>query len=66
MAQKTGQIKRKMQDRGFGFIQSGSKEFFFHTSQCSTPFDELEIGDNVTFTIEDSAKGPRAVNVERT
>ena len=62
---KQGEIKRKVTDRGFGFIRSGNKEYFFHTSQCLTNFDSLNEGDSVKFEVEDSPKGPRARDVEK-
>lgn len=62
---KKGEIKRKVTDRGFGFILASNKEYFFHSSQCDTPFDDLSEGDKVTFDTEDSPKGPRAVGVEK-
>ncbi|MFH2062884.1 MAG: cold shock domain-containing protein [bacterium] len=63
----TGTIQR-LTDRGFGFIaQEGQeKELFFHSSALvGVTFDELRTGDNVSFDVEDSEKGPRAVNVQR-
>jgi len=61
---KTGQIKRKM-DKGYGFIQGDNKEYFFHSTQCVTPFDDLNEGDNIQFNTEESPKGLRAVDVEK-
>lgn len=62
---KRGEVARKMEDRGFGFIRAGSKDYFFHMSQCTTDFNSLELGDQVEFEVEDSPKGHRAVNVQR-
>jgi len=62
-----GTIKT-LTDRGFGFItpEGEEKDVFFHSSALSgVEFDELNIGDSVTFDIEDSDKGPRAVNVSK-
>ena len=58
-----GKIVRKTDNRGFGFIKSGDKEFFFHLSGCLTNFDDLHEGDNITFDEEYSPKGPRAKNI---
>ena len=63
----TGVIKR-LTDRGFGFIaqEGAEKELFFHsTALVGVTFDELAVGDTVSFEVEDSEKGPRAVNVQR-
>ena len=62
---KQGQIKRKVSDRGFGFILSEGKEYFFHSSQCETNFESLNEGEKVQFNVETSPKGPRATDVER-
>lgn len=62
-----GVIKKKT-DKGFGFIsQEGQdKDLFFHSSALSgVTFDELQEGDQVTFDVEQSAKGPNAKNVQR-
>lgn len=60
-----GSIKR-LTDKGFGFIapEGADKDVFFHSSSVvDTTFDQLKVGDNVSFETEDSEKGPRAVNV---
>jgi CspA family cold shock protein len=62
-----GAIKR-LTDKGFGFItpEGQAKDVFFHTSSLDgLTFDELQVGDAVSFEVEDSEKGPRAVNVRR-
>lgn len=62
-----GVIKKKT-DKGFGFIlvEGQEKDLFFHSkSLVGVTFDELQEGDNVTFDVEDSPKGPNAVNVQR-
>lgn len=62
-----GVIKKKT-DKGFGFIavEGEAKDLFFHSkSLVGVTFDELAEGDTVTFDIEDSPKGPNAVNVTR-
>ncbi len=63
----TGVIKKKT-DKGFGFIavEGQAKDLFFHSkSLVGVTFDELSEGDSVTFDMEDSPKGPNAVNVQR-
>ncbi len=62
-----GVIKKKT-DKGFGFIavDGQEKDLFFHSkSLVDVTFDELQEGDKVTFEVEDSQKGPNAVNVQR-
>ena len=53
MSSTTGTIKR-ITDKGFGFI---------FIACTSTPFDSMREGDNVTFTLGQGPKGPRAENV---
>jgi len=63
----TGIIKKKM-DKGFGFIsvEGQAKDLFFHSnSLVGVTFDEIQEGDKVSFEVEDSQKGPNAVNVQR-
>lgn len=63
-----GSIKRLMAEKNFGFIgpEDGSKDVFFHASGLQgVQFSELNVGDAVSFEVEDSDKGPRAVNVSR-
>jgi CspA family cold shock protein len=63
----TGRITRLMTDKGFGFIRADDcVEYFFHRSGIvvGTAFDELRVGQSVTFVVGQSAKGPRAEQVE--
>lgn len=62
-----GTIK-KLTDKNFGFIkQDGSnQDVFFHASEVQgVGFDQLAEGDAVTFELQDSPKGAKAVNVEK-
>lgn len=62
-----GTIKT-LTDRNFGFIarEGETKDLFFHSKDLSgVTFDELKVGDAVTFEIAQSEKGPNAVNVTR-
>ena len=62
----TGTIKKVVADRGFGFIAAeDTKEYFFHRGglDSSLDFDRLIGGEKVEFEIEQSPKGPRAVQV---
>ena len=60
-----GKIKKIIGDRGFGFIAAeDGKEIFFHRSGLAgVEFSSLTEGQEVTFEVEQSAKGPRAVKV---
>jgi len=60
-----GTIKRLV-DRGFGFIDTGSdNDIFFHSSNLEgVSFDELREGQRVSYTEGSGPKGPRAENVK--
>lgn len=62
-----GTIKT-LTDRGFGFIsrEGEAKDLFFHSKELKgVSFDELKVGDTVTFEVVDGEKGPAATNVAR-
>jgi cold shock protein len=63
-----GTIVRLVKDRGFGFVNTqGGKEIFFHHSTLpGGVFDSLREGQQLSFDIENDARGrgERAVNVE--
>ena len=62
----SGTIKKLIAERGFGFVTSDDgKDSFFHRSGVDSAFgfDGLRIGQPVSFSIEASPKGPRAVHV---
>lgn len=55
-------------DKGFGFIaiEGEEKDLFFHRNELkSVSFEELKIGDKVSFEKGESPKGPNATNVNR-
>ncbi|HBH53397.1 MAG TPA: cold-shock protein [Planctomycetaceae bacterium] len=59
-----GKIKR-LTDKGFGFIETGSDtDMFFHSSNVEgVTFDQLREGQKVSYTAGRGPKGPRAENV---
>ncbi len=60
-------IIARLTDKGFGFIKRDGqeKDLFFHSNGLvGVAFDDLREGDKVTFEVEDSEKGPNAVNVQ--
>ncbi len=62
----TGTIKT-VTDKGFGFIsrEGQAKDLFFHSNDLQgVAFDELKVGDAVTFEVVDGQKGPSAKNVK--
>lgn len=63
----TGTIKT-LTDRGYGFIsrEGETKDLFFHSKELQgVTYDELKVGDKVTFEVVEGEKGPAATNVSR-
>ena len=60
----SGTVKFFNTEKGFGFItpEAGGRDVFVHKTGTRQPIFE---GDQVTFDVEDSPKGPNAVNVTR-
>ena len=62
-----GTIKN-LTDKGFGFItiEGEEKDLFFHKNELQgVSFEDLKVGDKVSFEKTDSPKGPNAVKVSR-
>jgi len=61
----TGKIKKLVRERGFGFISdTDGREVFFHQSGLvDVKFDVLNEEQAVTFEVENSPKGPRAIDI---
>jgi CspA family cold shock protein len=62
-----GTIKVKT-DKGFGFIsrENEEKDLFFHSSDLNgVTFEEIQVGDNVTFEVVSGEKGLSAKKVTR-
>ena len=63
-----GTIKTLVTERGFGFIarEGEAKDLFFHSNELKgVAFDELKVGDAVTFEVVEGEKGLSATNVSR-
>jgi len=61
-------VIKKLTDKNFGFIsvEGQDKDFFFHGNELEgIQFSELQEGDNVTFEVSDTPKGPAAVKVTK-
>ncbi|MBL7982257.1 MAG: cold-shock protein [Flavobacteriales bacterium] len=60
----SGTVKFFNTEKGFGFItpDEGGKDVFVHKTGTR---DSIFEGDKVTFDLEQSPKGPNAVNVSR-
>ncbi len=63
---QTGTIKT-VTDRGFGFIsrEGEAKDLFFHSKDLQgVAYDSLQVGQTVSFDVEQGDKGPCAKNVK--
>lgn len=63
----TGTIKT-LTERKFGFIarEGEVKDLFFHSEDLEgVTYDELKVGDTVSFEVVESEKGPAAKHVKR-
>lgn len=63
----TGTVKWFNASKGYGFIaHEGGKDVFVHFSAIQGEgYRNLNEGEQVEFSIEDSPKGPQAVNVTK-
>ena len=59
-------IIKRLTNKGFGFIETGSdKDIFFHASNLEgVSYEELHEGQRVSYTEGQGPKGPRAENVK--
>ena len=62
-----GKVKWFNAEKGFGFIEvEGQDDVFVHFSAIQGEgFKSLEEGQEVTFEIEEGARGPQAANVQK-
>ncbi|PLT33705.1 MULTISPECIES: cold-shock protein [Bacillaceae] len=62
-----GKVKWFNAEKGFGFIEvEGQDDVFVHFSAIQGDgFKTLEEGQEVTFEIEQGARGPQAANVQK-
>ena len=53
-----GKIVRLVPEKFYGFVQYSGRTTFFHGTNCLQPFDQLEVGDKVQFSVKvDSRSG---------
>ena len=62
-----GTVKWFNDSKGYGFISraDGDDVFVHFSSIAGEGFKSLQEGDEVTFDVEDSERGPQAVNVAK-
>jgi len=62
MSTNNGTVKFFNTRKGFGFIEGeDSKDIFVHANNLT---DQISDGDKVTYDVEDTPKGPSAINVK--
>lgn len=60
-----GTIAKLVLDRGFGFISQDKGDIFFHcTAVVGTAFEDLKVGQTVSFDVEQGKRGPQAVSIQ--
>ena len=62
-----GKVKWFNPTKGYGFIEREDKEkdVFVHSSAAREANLDLNEGDELTFEVENSEKGPSAVNLQK-
>ena len=61
----TGNIKKLVTDRGFGFITHEQGDIFFHCSAVvDSSFEDLHEGQTVEYQVEQGKRGPQAIGVK--
>ena len=63
----TGTVKWYNARKGFGFVEQedGEKDIFVHASAVkSAGLRRLQEGQKISFDVEDSPKGPNAINIK--
>jgi CspA family cold shock protein len=62
-----GKVKWFNPTKGYGFIEREDKEkdVFVHSSAARAASLDLNEGDALTFEVESGAKGPSAVNLQK-
>jgi len=63
----TGKVKTFNKQKGYGFIKPADGEdiFFHYSSLIMEVFKTIEPETEVSCDVEDTEKGPRAVNIQK-
>lgn len=63
-----GVVTSKVPEKNLGYIscEAEGRDFFFHASGVRRDaYDDIEPGDEVRFTVINTAKGEKAVGIEK-
>ena len=63
----TGKVKMFNKEKGFGFITTDEgKDVFFHYSAIQVDgYKTAEAEERVEFEVEETERGPRAINIKK-
>lgn len=63
----TGKVKMFNKEKGFGFITTDEgKDVFFHYSAIQVDgYKTAEAEERVEFDVEETERGPRAINIKK-
>jgi len=63
MSKSNGTVKFFNTNKGFGFIESenSKKDIFVHANNL---IDQINDGDKVSYDVDETPKGPSAINVK--
>ena len=65
LSRERGVIYRILSEKGYGFLSSDGKEFFFHAKEVKGRFSELKEGDTVEFNRLHTLHGYAASDIRR-
>ncbi len=61
--ERHGVVVRIFPEEGYGFVDAGGDEFYFHRDSVTTPWDLMAVGTKVRFAEHAGTKGPYASGV---
>ena len=65
LSRERGIIKRMLTEKGYGFLSSNGKDFFFHAKEVKGTFSEFKEGDTVEFKRLHTSLGYAASDIRR-
>ena len=65
LSRERGVVKRVLKEKGYGFLSSYGKDFFFHAKEVKDVFSEFKEGDTVEFKRLHTSLGYAASDIRR-